>query len=413
VKKGQVIGVILTLILVGGIIYSSIEISLWVDRRIRAEVLRANFHIVILHDRDFTKYYNFTGSGTETDPYIIENLQIHSNKDIGIWIEKTTKHFVIRNCTISQSSTCIFLSEIASHTAIIKDCLLRINNAEVNPYGSSISIDYCSGVDLINNTCIGPLNVSNWFTSENDKRNSGIRLWVSPNCRVMENNCTSWKDGIWIAHSDNTLISKNNLSKNRFIGIYGYSSSNLIISSNICHNNSFGLELEGISFSTISYNDLFFNKYELYHYGYSSTIFSNNCSFNSNYGLIFSGGDWCQISENHFKNNSYGMFFYGVDETNITKNNFEFNSHYSLEIYESTRLLIFQNNFIGNCYNETLLGHPQAFEELRYSQINYWYDNSSSVGNFWSDLVWDETAVYYIDGSNNTDLYPLENPVSI
>ena len=63
---------------------------------------------------------------------------------------------------------------------------------------------------------------------------------------------------------------------------------------------------------------------------------------------------------------------------------------------------------IGLNYN-----HAQAYESTVDSYNVYWSDIYSYEGNYWSDLIWDEFAIYVIDGSSNNDLYPLENPVSI
>ena len=58
-----------------------------------------------------------TGSGTEGDPYIIENLYIDAQGEGGgMYIRNTDKYFVIRNCWI--------------------------NNSEVIKYGAAIFLEY-------------------------------------------------------------------------------------------------------------------------------------------------------------------------------------------------------------------------------------------------------------------------------
>ncbi|MEM3341412.1 MAG: hypothetical protein QW728_01835 [Thermoplasmata archaeon] len=68
---------------------------------------RLNSHtpIRIDCDSDFTSENGLcTGSGTESDPYIIENWYIEGlGYGYGIYIGNTTGYFVVRNCTISQS----------------------------------------------------------------------------------------------------------------------------------------------------------------------------------------------------------------------------------------------------------------------------------------------------------------------
>ncbi|GAI38396.1 unnamed protein product, partial [marine sediment metagenome] len=40
------------------------------------------------------------GSGTENNPYIIENYSINAENAHGIWIRNTTAYFIVRNCMI-------------------------------------------------------------------------------------------------------------------------------------------------------------------------------------------------------------------------------------------------------------------------------------------------------------------------
>ncbi|MHA2297124.1 MAG: hypothetical protein ACXADA_13940 [Candidatus Hodarchaeales archaeon] len=64
------------------------------------------------------------GSGTSDDPYIIENLSIETSEGHGIYITRTTVHFIIRNCWIVASvgdfdQTGIYIDDIRDNTATI------------------------------------------------------------------------------------------------------------------------------------------------------------------------------------------------------------------------------------------------------------------------------------------------------
>ena len=68
--------------------------------------------------------------------------------------------------------------------------------------------------------------------------------------------------------------------------------------------------------------------------------------------------------------------------------------------------VIHHNNFINNSFGGS---YQQAFDD---GENNYWYDQSSRQGNYWSDLG-TETE-YRIEGSAHAyDLYPLDFPVDI
>jgi parallel beta-helix repeat protein len=61
--------------------------------------------IVISDDENFTAANGVrSGSGTAEDPYLIENWTIDASENHGIWVENTTKHFVVRNSLIENGS---------------------------------------------------------------------------------------------------------------------------------------------------------------------------------------------------------------------------------------------------------------------------------------------------------------------
>ena len=75
---------------------------------------------------------------------------------------------------------------------------------------------------------------------------------------------------------------------------------------------------------------------------------------------------------------------------------------------------VYQNNFLYNNLIGQIEGLKQAksnYERSYYEQ--FWYNNATKKGNYWSDLVWSETAFYNITNSDNADLYPLIDLVDI
>ena len=82
------------------------------------------YGIEIRSDEDFLKY-DFSGTGSSVDPYIIENY-VFNGKYMGVLIQNVTRSFIIRNCTITEFNVGIFLSDIRSDSARV------INNEIVN-----------------------------------------------------------------------------------------------------------------------------------------------------------------------------------------------------------------------------------------------------------------------------------------
>lgn len=73
--------------------------------------------IYIFGDEDFT-YSNgvMSGSGTAADPYVIEGWSIApANADYGVYIDHTTRHFVVRDCVIEGTRVAgIYLNSVTN-----------------------------------------------------------------------------------------------------------------------------------------------------------------------------------------------------------------------------------------------------------------------------------------------------------
>ena len=82
--------------------------------------------IVILNDRDFKTKYDFSGDGSENNPYLIEDLEISTTHTYGIFITNTKKFYTIRNCSIDAENSAIYIKNSADRTCtIINNHLLQ------------------------------------------------------------------------------------------------------------------------------------------------------------------------------------------------------------------------------------------------------------------------------------------------
>jgi parallel beta-helix repeat protein len=161
--------------------------------------------IFINSNADFTLANGVTsGSGTSSDPWIIENWVINDSSANGIYIKNTTAYFVVRNCLVE--------------------------NGGSNSYG--IYLDNASNGRIENNIV------------ENNKR--GIRLTNSSNYNTLVSNTCSNDNyyGIYLYDSDYNNLNGNTCENNRYYGIYLYSSSDYNnLNGNTCENNSYGIYL--------------------------------------------------------------------------------------------------------------------------------------------------------------------------
>lgn len=263
--------------------------------------------IVIRKDQDFVKRYEFPGSGTLNNPYLIADYNIETSKEYAIYIEGTTKHFLITNCTIKCQKDGIFISNTAERSA-------RIENNEI--LGTSYSTYYLIKITQSQGTYI----VNNHLNQSYDN---------------------TYSNGISLRYSENSLIANNSCYKVNN-GIHAYESNSILIEFNYIDTCSVGIRLSDCETSIIRYNALFHNS------------------------------------------------FLGV------------------ELRHCVGSIIHHNNLINNAIDYYY--ESQAYD----TDNNHWYDMTSNEGNYWSDLVWDDSATYEIEGNGRcVDLYPLEFPVMI
>lgn len=176
--------------------------------------------ILIVSNDDF-ETLNFTGEGTDLEPYIITNLFINASGVInGIEIHNTNVHFEIKNCTILTDYIGILLSAIAASTA-------KINN----------------------NTCI---------SKSGDGAGAGITGTYG--CIITDNEFANFMQGIHLNHAHNNIITNNIFPSNNYQGInIRYSNYNEITYNSIQYSQQHGLALVGTSHDNIIHHNRFIN----------------------------------------------------------------------------------------------------------------------------------------------------------
>jgi len=143
------------------------------------------------------------------------------------------------------------------------------------------------------------------------------------------------------------------------------------------------------------------------------TILNNKCR-NFMQGIHLNEASHCLIQLNLIEKSNYQGINIRYSSYNIiTNNTVKKCPQHGIALVGNARSNIIYNNFlIDNAYSETyevngrLTGtiNSQAFDEGNY---NYWYDEESKQGNWWSDYSW--IGNYSIDGPAGTfDIYPKE-----
>ncbi len=377
--------------------------------------LTEHVNIIIWGDEDFENY-NFEGEGTKENPYIIQYLNITTEKNYGIFIRDTTAHFQIRNCYVEANTTGIHITKAASGSfELIENTCFR------NWWG--IVVVSTDNFSLLGNNCSLSFIVDRPLIIHQDT--VGITLRHCYNAKLIDNACNGNSHyGILLSDSDATTLINNTCKGNYLGGISAVISPNSIFINNTCSNNIFqkgtsiynatfdshGIQISGSENSTIINNTCSNNS----NYGISlwqsanSELENNLCENNSEYGIYTLNSNNTKISNNKCIKNNFGIILSGSDDCDLTYNLLEENEEYGIGLFnQSDNNVIHHNSFREN----NLAGLSQAYDE---DIGNMWYDDVALEGNFWSDYVGISDNYTIAGPANSVDLYPLiEDPLML
>jgi hypothetical protein len=158
------------------------------------------------------------GSGGLDSPFLIENRVIDGNGGNGITISDSTHFFIIRNCTITNVNTGIFLDGVASGTAkIYNNTISNCRGTGVSKSGIGIHLYYTDGAGIINNTVYDILAGTKAWSG------NGIQLELSHYNTIHNNiiydinsgstSTTGRGNGIYLISSLYNVVSQNKISE--------------------------------------------------------------------------------------------------------------------------------------------------------------------------------------------------------
>jgi len=282
--------------------------------------------ILIENDADFISY-GFPGNGDASNPFRIENLEINTTDQAGIYITGTTDHFIIQNCEIQADAYGIFIESVASGTATV------FNNLCVNSMHGILSWSN-DQIVIANNTC-------------NNNNGYGIQVEFSSKPVIANNSCSHNTFGTLIIGCSSSEIANNTFIYDGFEFFSG-NLDNLVTTSfynNKANNKPIGW------FTNI--DDGVFNESN---YG---QLFLINCSRAEISNQIIQGAITCislfycknaTVFDNTVENHDYegkGIVFNDSPNANITNNSCNYFEH-GISIQESD-LAKMENNNIKNC----------------------------------------------------------------
>ncbi len=287
--------------------------------------------IHIIGDDDFTPEKKvMAGSGTASDPYLIENLDIDASTSHGIWIENTTAHFTIRDCSISRGrdNLCygVYLDNVENgklenmniddnHVGLAIDDSKEIKVMEGNIAGNHMGIrcDFSSSIQLLNNTIsenqenIQITNCSTMEIFENQVELSpgrGLLLADCGSCTVSNNTFQDNHMGLSQSSCPQTNITGNFLDDN-YHGLHLIDSPQTLVESNNVYDNVEGMKIENSPECLVTQNNFSANELGGLFIGSSNTILRDNRISENQNGIKFTSCDHVSITGNYLASNRF------------------------------------------------------------------------------------------------------------
>jgi len=227
---------------------------------------------IVFSSNEALASYASSGSGTETDPYIIEDLQIIDPYDIALDVTGTDVHIILRNIAITGNGTHgnIYLTGVSNAT--IERCHLIDAGIDVFTLRNIriINNDITDGEIVIGSGWVGDLgwsgntNISVVGNTISGSSYSAISLYDAENVTIHGNvirECGSV--GIGLSGSEDVLVSDNQLIGNNG-GLGAFECRGITLAANQIENSSFaGIRLDLSHDVLVHHNNFINNTYQL------------------------------------------------------------------------------------------------------------------------------------------------------
>ncbi|NHI92808.1 MAG: hypothetical protein EAX96_09935 [Candidatus Lokiarchaeota archaeon] len=378
-------------ILIGAFFLISININSIIDEKVLSQGGEKLFikalPFSITNNGEFAAYANGGGTGSADDPWIIQNLDINASGEaaVGILIENTRDHFIIRNCTIyemdfqydgvkllnvsngcftnntiyntvSGSQTGIYLDK-SNHNNISFNNLhdlyyaLKIENSSFNQFTHNSMYNHKTGIYMSMNSKNNTIN-HNTINLSKELVNQGILINTCDFNLINHNTISKFNQGISVQFSYYNNFSQNVIHENSLYGIFLHTSEK----NDLCFNNTIYNCGDGIwsggNETLIQNNNIFNNtKNGIYMPGYSQQLMDNMINNNSEEG-VFIPGQNNSLQGNQIFNNQFNGINITGNKNNISYNNLTSNNLFG--VFVSGDFNYFYRNFILENYDGTV-----------------------------------------------------------
>ncbi len=320
--------------------------------RINSNGLAPHSPIAVRADYQFTAENGVTGgSGTISDPYIIEGWLIDASSAPGITIYSTSASFIIRNVEIRNGG--VDNPGIALYSVSTG----MVENTTMVDCSYGVLIDGSSGVTVVG-------------TSASQSRWAGIQVSGSSSISVTGNSVTGNGFGIRIRNSRDSTFDGNQIVANLGMAVFATDSLSLIFRNNQVSDNPDGIIILGSD---------------------GTSVVGNQVTGNGGRGLYFDSTSGLTATWNNLSNNQKGMHLY-----------FSYGN-------------VHHNSFLDNSIQGQRTGGDIFWDDGYPSGGNWWYDytgrDECSGPN--QDICPDPDGIGdlpYTSGGQVLDRYPLIPP---
>ncbi|MFW9852791.1 MAG: NosD domain-containing protein [Candidatus Thorarchaeota archaeon] len=290
--------------------------------------------IIITHDDNFTDY-GFSGSGILGDPYIIDSFSIETIETYGIYVNGTSKYFVISNCYISAFSYGIYIVDVSEGTAVLDNNICGLH------YYYSIYLSNSSGSIITDNYCYS----------------TNMKIYNSFNVTLINNIFLEYSSALYIDYISDSKIMNNTFVDIQFPIIMTYSPNNTLMD-NMCIDYCKAIRVE---------NSL------------NSTLIKNTCTMSGKYpddhwlfgreGIVLENSYGSKLMNNTCSNIDYGVVLLNSSESVLKNNNF-YKCGLKIDDSDAEQLslgYIIENNYV----NEKEIGYFTNLNEYTISEPIY------------------------------------------
>ena len=404
----------------------------------------------------------FSGEGTSTSPYIIEDYRIDAHgRTYGIRIENTTSPFILKNCEVYNTSSGKPLSEsigiylknvengvFKNNTIRDSDTGFELERCKNNKFfdnkvfpnfrGFYVEWDFDNDINVSNTVNNFPVyyyherknfNLSNVRAGSIIIANSqkfrinnisiengdGIRIINSMDGKIYNFKLENNPDGFEISSSSYISLQGGLVNNSLMQGGIKIFSSGMIKIRNVVSENSYnGFYIEYSDSITIQESKGIEN---IYHgiFAEESPVNINKCIVEGNTidGIHIQNSANSLIEDSKIIGNyRYGVYVFNSYSISIINNTVSKNYGYGIYLLSSSDCIVYLNSFyFNNGSNKTFnSSHIQAYDDGN----NIW--NSTAKGNYWAD--WQTPDInhdgivdkpYPIDGSSHSmDYFPIK-----